>query len=94
MNARLTGPWVPHVGLDYACVMLPGETTGTASIDVHTDDPEERDEILFMIAAVPEMLKALREIASNYETGMSHVDFRVGAYQAAWNAIQKAEGKS
>lgn len=51
--------WEPHAGLDYACVMLPGETTDTASISVHTDCPDERDRLLMQIAAIPQMLNAL-----------------------------------
>lgn len=53
--------WEVHVGLDYACVMLPGETTDTASISVHTDCPDERDRLLAMISALPELVAVLED---------------------------------
>lgn len=53
--------WEPHVGIDYACVMLPGENTETASISVHTDCPDERDRLLNMIAATPGLLAACKQ---------------------------------
>lgn len=67
MTTRLAGPWVPHVGLDYACVMLPGDTTDIASIEVHTDDPGERDAILGRIAAAPAMLAALKQVYHDWD---------------------------
>jgi hypothetical protein len=56
-EALTRGSWVAHAGLDYACVMLPGEDTVTASISVHADSPDTRDELLAAIAALPTLAK-------------------------------------
>lgn len=58
--------WEPHCGLDYACVMLPGETTDTASIYIHSGDPGERDRLILLIAAVPDMLEALERLVTRF----------------------------
>jgi len=51
--------WEAHAGLDYACVMRPGEGTETASISVHTDCPDDRDTLLAQISLLPQLLAAL-----------------------------------
>ena len=46
-----------------------------------------------LIAAAPDLLAALQEIErESANQDMSHKDFRIGAYQAAWSAIAKATG--
>lgn len=58
-NTTLAGPWEPHVGLDYACVMRPGENTEIASIEIKADCPQTRDELVLVIAALPDLVSAL-----------------------------------
>lgn len=69
--------WEPFVGLDYACVMLPGETTDTASIEVHTDCPDERDRLLSLISDAPKMIAAIK-IAEQFMSGFEDDTSQVG----------------
>lgn len=98
-NTCSTGEaWEPHAGLDYACVMLPGETTDTASISVHTDCPEERDRLLMLIAAVPAMLAALNDLVRATEADEAAEDGSERAWVReelgnARAALKKAEGR-
>lgn len=90
-NNRLDGPWEPHVGLDYACIMLPGDTTDTAAISVHTDDPDERDAVLMRIVAAPEVLAALKCLYKFFPYFPAGSEERAALHQAG-AAITKAEG--
>lgn len=60
---KIPTPWESHIGLDYAVVMLPGETTDDASIRVSR---ENAPELIPLISTAPELLEALETFVSEY----------------------------
>lgn len=51
-NRRQVAPWEAHMGDDYAVVMLPTETTDTASIHVSSDDADLPSKIAALLNAL------------------------------------------
>lgn len=62
--------WEYHRGEDYAVVMLPDETTDTASITVAGDDDDGTDALGHLIASAPLMLKALQAAEDRHQRGI------------------------
>ena len=62
-----------------------------ASITITNNDVEHADARARLIAAAPDLLKALEFIRDGYDNqDVNHVDFRVKAYQVALEAIDRA----
>jgi len=62
-----------------------------ASITVTNNDVERADARARLIAAAPDLLKALEFIRDGYDNqDVNHVDFRVKAYEVALDAIDRA----
>lgn len=53
--------WAPHVGEDYAVVMLPDESTDSASIRVISDDATLAPRIAAALNCQDDLVAALRE---------------------------------
>ena len=64
-TAHTAGEWELHIGNDYAVVMLPGECTDTASIEIFGDTVDDTSKLGRLIAAIPEATKALKMMLRN-----------------------------
>lgn len=93
IEVQTTANWEYHRGLDYAVVMLPGESTDAASISIHAGDDAEADKLGRLIAAAPDLLEALRSAFAvlKGDTGAAFRDLCPATWRAMEAAISKAE---
>ena len=83
--------WEPHVGEDYAVVMLPDETTTSASIRVISDDAALPSRVATSLNCHDEMTAALKAVEEWWLTsGMKHFAGAPYAIFAVRAALAKA----
>lgn len=97
--AHTPGPWVaglndvPYAGLDFECWTVDGPDGGICTVDSSVD---EREANARLIAAAPELLEALQELASEVATAglsLALLDRLDASHFKARAAIAKARGR-